>query len=65
VVATQQLLADRAARETLRQNARAEAERWSWAAATQQLTGFYAQMLAPGHDRGLAAANRDRALAPP
>jgi glycosyltransferase involved in cell wall biosynthesis len=65
VGATQQLLADRAARETLRQNARAEAERWSWAAATQQLAGFYAQMLAPGHDRGLAVANGDRALAKP
>jgi glycosyltransferase involved in cell wall biosynthesis len=43
--ATQKLLANPASREMLRKNARAEAERWSWAAATRQLVGFYAQVI--------------------
>lgn len=43
LVATQRLLAAEATgeREQLRQNARQEAERWGWSAATQQLRGFY------------------------
>lgn len=45
IKATQRLFADREKRESLRQNARAEAERWSWSAATQQLTGYYAQVI--------------------
>lgn len=32
-------------RETLRQNARLEAERWSWSAATQQLRRYYQSIL--------------------
>jgi glycosyltransferase involved in cell wall biosynthesis len=43
ITATQRLLANPASSEMMRHNARAEAERWSWAAATQQLAGFYAQ----------------------
>jgi glycosyltransferase involved in cell wall biosynthesis len=41
VAATRRLLSNRAKRETLRQNARKEAERWSWAAATRQLQDYY------------------------
>jgi glycosyltransferase involved in cell wall biosynthesis len=42
--ATQNLFADAAMGETMRRNARAEAERWSWSAATRQLHGFYEQV---------------------
>jgi glycosyltransferase involved in cell wall biosynthesis len=45
IVATQQLFSNAADRATLRQNARAEAERWSWSAATTQLAGFYQQVI--------------------
>jgi glycosyltransferase involved in cell wall biosynthesis len=45
IAATQRLLSDADERETLRQNARLEAERWGWAAATQQLQGFYQAVL--------------------
>lgn len=45
ITATQALFADPEARSHLRTNARAEADRWSWAAATQQLTGFYQQLI--------------------
>jgi len=41
IAATQRLLNQQEQRETLRQNARAEAERWSWAAATRQLQNYY------------------------
>ncbi|MBD2019971.1 glycosyltransferase family 1 protein [Leptolyngbya sp. FACHB-36] len=41
IAATQRLLADPSERETLRRNARREAERWSWTAATQQLRTYY------------------------
>jgi glycosyltransferase involved in cell wall biosynthesis len=47
VRAPQQLLADPAQRELLRQNARAEAERWGWSAATRQLTDYYRAILTP------------------
>ncbi|HTL88595.1 MAG TPA: glycosyltransferase family 1 protein [Leptolyngbya sp.] len=46
IVATQFLLSRRDERETLRQNARAEAERWSWSAATKQLERYYEGVLA-------------------
>ncbi|XFA74160.1 glycosyltransferase family 1 protein [Thermosynechococcaceae cyanobacterium Okahandja] len=45
VVACQRLFNSATARETLRQNARREAERWSWAAATQQLERYYESVL--------------------
>ncbi len=45
IAATQRLLSHAAERETLRQNARIEAERWGWAAATRQLQGFYQAVL--------------------
>ena len=45
IAATQRLLANPAERETLRQNARSEAERWGWAAATRQLQSFYQQVI--------------------
>jgi glycosyltransferase involved in cell wall biosynthesis len=45
IAATQRLLADSGERECLRQNARLEAERWGWAAATRQLQGFYQEVL--------------------
>jgi len=41
IAATQRLLQEQTERETLRQNARAEAERWSWSAATCQLQQYY------------------------
>ena len=43
--ATQRLFANPQERETLRQNARLEAERWGWAAATQQLRSYYQGIL--------------------
>jgi glycosyltransferase involved in cell wall biosynthesis len=46
IVATQKLLADPAANLNLRQNARAEAERWGWAAATRQLQDYYQLVVA-------------------
>jgi hypothetical protein len=45
IAATQRLLSQAEERETLRRNARAEAERWSWSAATQQLTQYYQGVL--------------------
>jgi glycosyltransferase involved in cell wall biosynthesis len=45
IAATRQLLNNRHQRETLRQKARSEAERWSWSAATRQLRGYYQQVL--------------------
>jgi hypothetical protein len=45
VKATQRLLDAKEERERLRQNARLEAERWGWAAATQQLQQYYRQVL--------------------
>lgn len=41
ITATQKLLDNRSERETLRQNARQEAERWGWSAATSQLRRYY------------------------
>ncbi|MBW4520951.1 MAG: glycosyltransferase family 1 protein [Scytolyngbya sp. HA4215-MV1] len=46
IVATQRLLAQPEERETLRHNARREAERWGWAAATRQLQNYYQNILA-------------------
>ena len=43
--AVQRLLGDPTEREQLRRNARSEAERWGWAGATEQLRGFYRQIL--------------------
>ncbi|MFZ9287801.1 MAG: glycosyltransferase, partial [Vulcanococcus sp.] len=43
--AAQRLLGDPAEREQLRRNARQEAERWGWAGATEQLRGYYRQVL--------------------
>jgi len=48
IAATQRLLANPAEREVLRRNARQEAERWGWAAATRQLRTFYQDILAQG-----------------
>lgn len=45
IAATQRLLARSDERETLRHNARQEAERWGWAAATRQLRRFYTEVL--------------------
>jgi len=41
IAAVQRLLAEKLERETIRQNARTEAERWGWAAATRQLQNYY------------------------
>jgi len=45
ITATKSLLEATAAREELRTNARHEAEQWGWAAATQQLQGYYRRVL--------------------
>ncbi|WP_413167371.1 glycosyltransferase [Capilliphycus salinus ALCB114379] len=45
ISATQRLLSHQLERETLRQNARQEAERWGWSAATQQLRRYYQAVL--------------------
>ena len=47
IVATERLLANKAERETLRQKARQEAERWSWSAATAQLRQYYRSLIYP------------------
>ncbi|MGK7888234.1 MAG: glycosyltransferase family 4 protein [Leptolyngbyaceae cyanobacterium] len=54
IKATQKLWAQAEEREQLRQNARHEAERWGWAAATKQLEDFYRLILEEGS--GLQAA---------
>ncbi|MFB8788090.1 MAG: glycosyltransferase [Potamolinea sp.] len=41
IAATVHLLSQQSERETLRKNARDEAERWSWSAATRQLQNYY------------------------
>ncbi len=46
IAATQRLLANADEREALRRHARQEAEKWSWAAATQQLKGYYKDVIA-------------------
>ncbi|NJL68805.1 MAG: glycosyltransferase [Microcoleus sp. SM1_3_4] len=43
--ATQRLFANPDERETLRQSARREAERWGWAAATNQLRNYYLSVI--------------------
>jgi glycosyltransferase involved in cell wall biosynthesis len=45
IMATQKLLADPYRREQLRRQARLEAERWSWSAATKQLQDYYRQVI--------------------
>lgn len=45
ILATERLLANREERETLRQNARKEAERWGWSAATAQLRRYYQSVM--------------------
>ena len=48
IQATRRLLNNPQARDLLRQNARKEAERWGWSAATRQLQGFYHEIVAQG-----------------
>ena len=43
--AVQRLLGDTGERQSLRNNARQEAERWGWAGATEQLRGYYRTLL--------------------
>jgi glycosyltransferase involved in cell wall biosynthesis len=45
IAATQRLLDNHQERDILRANARQEAERWGWAAATRQLQDFYRSVL--------------------
>jgi glycosyltransferase involved in cell wall biosynthesis len=45
IAATQRLFDRGAERELMRRNARMEAEKWSWSAATQQLQQFYKQIV--------------------
>lgn len=47
IAATQRLFAEQEERELLRRNARREAERWGWAAATRQLQRYYRTVVAP------------------
>lgn len=50
IAATQKLLAQREEREQLRENARKEAEKWGWSAATAQLRNFYQGVLSQDID---------------
>jgi glycosyltransferase involved in cell wall biosynthesis len=52
VRATQHLLSNPSHREKLRHNARQEAERWGWAAATQQLHQYYQTVLVQSSEVG-------------
>ena len=52
IQATQRLLGNELERQGLRSAARAEAERWGWAGATEQLRSYYRQVLS----RALTAA---------
>jgi glycosyltransferase involved in cell wall biosynthesis len=54
ILATRRLIEAKAERETMRQNAVAEAERWGWAAATRQLQQFYHHLVAE-HSLPMAA----------
>ena len=54
IAATKTLLEATQIREELRYNARAEAERWGWAAATRQLQNYYRQVL--NAEYGVSAA---------
>ena len=45
IAAVRRLVTDAEHRETMRHEARLDAEKWSWAAATRQLIGFYAGVL--------------------
>jgi len=45
ITATKRLLEQAQEREVIRQNARAEAERWGWAAATRQLHSYYQKVI--------------------
>ena len=45
IAATQRLLGNASERQALRTSARQEAERWGWAGATEQLRGYYRQVL--------------------
>ncbi len=45
IAATQRLLKQQQERETIRKNARIEAERWGWSAATRQLQNYYQAVL--------------------
>jgi glycosyltransferase involved in cell wall biosynthesis len=47
IAATKRLLGAQTERETLRQNARTEAERWGWTAATRQLQNYYRAVVYP------------------
>ncbi|MBO0349872.1 glycosyltransferase [Phormidium pseudopriestleyi FRX01] len=48
IAATQRLLANQIERQSLRQNARKEAEQWGWQAATAQLRRYYQTILDSG-----------------
>ncbi len=52
IAATHKLFADPAANRQLRENARTEAERWGWAAATRQLQQYYRQVIVAASSRG-------------
>jgi glycosyltransferase involved in cell wall biosynthesis len=52
IVATHKLFADPAVNLQLRKNARTEAERWGWPAATRQLQQYYQQVIEAASSRG-------------
>ncbi len=54
IAATRQLLSTQNTREQMRINARQEAERWGWAAATRQLLDYYQGVIS--HNSFSAAA---------
>jgi hypothetical protein len=48
-VAAKNLLASAEQHKTIAKNARAEAERWSWSAATKQLASYYQRAIDQHH----------------
>jgi glycosyltransferase involved in cell wall biosynthesis len=49
IAAVRKLITDEAHRETMRREARLDAEKWSWAAATRQLEGLYRDVFVREH----------------
>ena len=55
VKATKKLLGDKNDRQSMREAARVEAERWGWPSATEQLRGFYKKILNQHSNKIIAA----------
>lgn len=65
IAAVRKLMSDDRHRETMRREARLDAEKWSWAAATRQLEGLYRDVLAREQElpQKISEYSRNRASA--